>query len=225
MEYLYGGACLQNGRPTNMDSLLLKSRRIDGIDALLAVVCDGVGSLSEGSYASGTAARMLGEWFDCISEIERIGLKLRDAASAANAQITAEAKRKGIQTASTLSALLLVATAYYIVHVGDSRIYSYDGKSLSLLTSDDVSQSGKLTACIGRTDETVLQYSEGTATDHIFLICSDGLYKRTDLQSMIPRLKAGSRRMVNEAISALMQHAIDQGERDNITLAVVKTVI
>ena len=64
--YLYDGMSLQNKRKSNMDSLLLKERRIDGQNVYLAVVCDGVGSLENGGFAAATAVRLLSDWFDSV---------------------------------------------------------------------------------------------------------------------------------------------------------------
>lgn len=224
MEYSYSGVSLQNGRSSNMDSLLLKYRKIDNSSALLAVVCDGVGSLPEGAFASGVATRMLAEWLDNIIEIERIGLKMRDAVLAINAIITTEARQRTIQTASTLSVLLLLNGSYHIAHIGDSRIYSLDSAILSQLTNDDVTESGKLSAYIGQSENITLQYSEGAARDKTFLVCSDGLYKRMDSRFMAANMNANNVRLAKESVKILTKHVIDQGEQDNITVALVKIV-
>jgi len=44
-----------------MDSLLLTEKRISGVPSLLAVVCDGVGSMADGAFASVETVRMLNE--------------------------------------------------------------------------------------------------------------------------------------------------------------------
>jgi serine/threonine protein phosphatase PrpC len=205
-----------------MDSLLLKCGFISKSNALLAVVCDGVGSLSNGDFASGTAVRKLSEWFDGVASTEHIGLRMRDTILEINAHVISEAKQRSIETASTLSALLLIERGYYIAHIGDSRIYCYENEALSVLTSDDVSAAGKLTAYFGRTDNIFLQYSEGAATGKTFLLCSDGLYKRMDMEFMIKKLKTWNRKSLKEPIESLPQYVIGHGEQDNISLALVK---
>ncbi len=222
VKYLYDGVSLQNRRQSNMDSFILKSRNIRGKNALLTSVCDGVGSLSEGMFASGQAVQMLGEWFDKVNNTDSIGLKMRDAILDINRYIILEANRMGIETASTISVLLLIEDLYHIVHVGDSRIYSYENNVLSLLTSDDISESGNLTAYIGRVEDVVLQYYEGIAEDKTFLICSDGLYNRMDVNFMINKLKIKNKRALKESMESLTQYVIEQGEQDNISLALVK---
>ena len=207
-----------------MDSLLLKYRTIEDKAAMLIVVCDGVGSLTDGAFASGTAVRMLNGWFDQVKCTDRIGLRLRDAVLDIHTQIEAQAKEHGFQTASTLSALLLADGIYYIVHIGDSRIYMYD-ETLSILTKDDISESGKLTAYIGQSDRILLQYSEGCAEGKAFLVCSDGLYKRLTNDFIAEKMQVSNKRMVKAAVKALAHHAIEQGEQDNVSLALIKIEI
>jgi serine/threonine protein phosphatase PrpC len=222
VKYLFNGISLQNGRQSNMDSLLLKCGLVCKTNAMLAVVCDGVGSLTDGAFASGTAVRKLSEWFDTISSTEHIGLRMRDVVLEINEHVISEAKQRNIETASTLSALLLIKSGYYIAHIGDSRIYCLENETMTLLTNDDVSETGRLTAYIGRTDSIFPQYSEGTATGKTFLICSDGLYKRMDMDFVITKLKMLNKKKLKEALETLPRYVIERDEQDNITLALVK---
>jgi serine/threonine protein phosphatase PrpC len=205
-----------------MDSLLLKSRNINKSNALLAVVCDGVGSLADGDFASGTAVRRLGEWFDSVSTTEQIGLRMRDVVLEINAHVISEARQRNLETASTLSALLLVERGYYIAHIGDSRIYCCENGTLAVLTSDDVSETGKLTAYLGRNDNIFLQYSEGSATGKTFLVCSDGLIKKMDMDFLTAKMKALNKKSLKATIKTLPSYVIERGEKDNISLALVK---
>jgi serine/threonine protein phosphatase PrpC len=63
MDYLFDGVSLKNGRETNMDSLLLTARKINKTPTLLAVLCDGVGSMADGAFASIESVRLLNDWF------------------------------------------------------------------------------------------------------------------------------------------------------------------
>lgn len=223
-RYLYYGISLKNARPTNMDSVLLKTRQVGGENVLLAVVCDGVGSLQHGAFASGTAASGLGDWFNSLDNLERAGMKMRDAAQRLNTRIVQTVKEKNIQAASTLSAMLFFHGCYCIVHVGDSRVYASDGSTLSQLTCDDVSETGALTAYIGQDRGLVLQYLEGSCDGKTFLICSDGLYKRMDREFLSVNIRADSTRTAKNSVDTLTRYVIERGEKDNITTALIKTV-
>ena len=222
-RYLFHGVSMQNKRPSNMDSLLLKSGRLGPEDALLAVVCDGVGSLRDGAMSSGLAVSMLDEWFMRMVDAEWAGLRLRDAILAINAHIVGLARANAIDTATTLSALLLVEDDYYIAHIGDSRIYCLGAEGLSVLTDDDTTESGALSAYIGKDEDIFMQYCEGSACGKTFLLCSDGLYKRMDMVLLAQSMHLRNRRSLKEAVQLLPEYVIGQGEQDNITLAILKT--
>ena len=219
----YDGLSLRNRRPTNMDSLLIKEREIDGRRTCLAVVCDGVGSLEQGALAASVAVQRLGEWFDRLEDLARMGLRLRDTVLKINGEILSEAQRQGVRTATTLSALLLEGERYYIVHAGDSRIYSFGRDGLRQLTRDDVTEEGKLVQCIGRTQQPALFYNEGEQEGQVFLLCSDGLYKRMDLEYLASRLGQWDRRELRKILEELTEFVVERGETDNISAAIVKS--
>ncbi len=220
MACLYDGISLQNQRPVNMDSLLMKERAIDGRSVCMAVVCDGVGSMTDGAFAASSAVRMLGSWFDQLRETGRLGLRLRDAVREVDRTIAQTAQRRGLKTAATLSALVVDRERYYIVHAGDSRIYGCWDGVLTQLTQDH-SSGGKLTSCIGRSGEAELYYNEGRCGEGIFLLCTDGLYKRMDPAFLQEELFRATPRTLGRAIRRLTRYVMERGERDNISLALV----
>ena len=59
---------------------------------------------------------------------------MRNAVLRINTEIADCAQQQGIRTATTLSALLLVEGQYYIVHAGDSRIYTCTEDGIRQLT-------------------------------------------------------------------------------------------
>lgn len=205
-----------------MDSLLLKERPIMNETVYLAMVCDGVGSMADGAFAASEAVRRISAWFDSLSDTFRIGLRLRDMVLEVNQKITDMAREQGLRTASTLSALLLVGDRFYIVHAGDSRIYGYRDGEITRLTQDDTSEDGKLTACIGRGRLDRLFYNEGIVQEKLFLLCSDGLYKRMDEAYLLAELEQADGRKLQKTIERLARYVVDRGERDNISLALVK---
>lgn len=219
----YDGISLRNRRPTNMDSLLVKERTIAGEWICLAVVCDGVGSLESGALAASQAVRQLGAWLNGLEDISRAGLNLRQAVLRINEQIIDQARNLGIRTATTLSALLLTGGRYYIVHAGDSRIYSWGEEGLRQLTRDDITQEGKLSECIGRSSRPSLFYSEGESEKRIFLLCSDGLYKRMEPDYLSRQLERADRGEFRKAMEHLVEYVVDRGEPDNISVAIVKS--
>lgn len=207
-----------------MDSLLLKQRSTDRGAVYLAVVCDGVGSMQDGAYAAAAAVRGLSQWLDGLEDFSRLGLRLRDQVLRLDRDIAQAARSHGLQTAATLSALLLEPERYCTVHVGDSRIYSLSRGVLTQLTRDHVSPGGKLTACLGRERPAALDYGEGAREGQLFLLCSDGLYKRLDPEFLCAQLQkpARSQKELERTMDKLVQHVVQRGETDNISLAMIQ---
>lgn len=219
-SFYYDGLSLQNGRETNMDSILIKERELRDRRLCLAVICDGVGSMADGAFASAGVVRLLGEWLDTVTDVSRIGLRMRDRLLEIDREISDSADSMGLRTGTTVSALLLDGERYYIVHAGDSRIYNARNGSLERLTYDQVN-NGRLTSCIGRGSAPVLFYSEGSCREGRFLLCSDGLYKRMDTHVVERELANVERRSGKKVMQRLTQYVIDRGETDNISIAIV----
>lgn len=227
MTYLYDGVSEKNGRPSNMDSLLVTERRIMKRRALLALVCDGVGSLSRGGFASAYTARELEKWFHALEEIEDAGRRLRGEVQRINDEVIKLSKEHNFQTGTTLSALLVVEDVFVIVHVGDSRIYRYQSNVWHQMTRDDTVREkageeapnpGALTACIGITQPLPLFYCDGEVhTPDLFLVCSDGFYRRFDFSGWEPGDEP-----LRRAVRGMVETVAAKGETDNISLALVK---
>lgn len=216
----YDGISVQNMRSSNMDGVLLKERLIGGRRVYLAVVCDGVGSMKNGVFASATATELLSEWFNTVNERKSLGIRMLNVIARINRIIVEEAEKNSLQTASTLSALLMDESRYYIVHVGDSRIYGFRNGILRQLTQDHT-RGGRLTACIGKTENVPFFYDEGTYTGDIFLLCSDGLYKKMEHNEIEKNLVGIKKNGLQKTIKQMVEFVIDQGERDNISLAIL----
>ena len=226
-KYLYAGVCTQNKRSTNMDSMLLKPKRLAEGESILAVVCDGVGSLADGGFASGIAAKMLCDWFESAYSTHALGTQLADFIRQINLSIIEQAERRNMETASTITTLLLAGSRYHVVHIGDSRVYAYERGTLSMITKDDTSPAGNLRGYIGRRQDIDLQCYDGDSKDKTFLICSDGFHKMMDGDLLTKRLGMlkSTTKDFEKAVAKLTESVISQGEKDNITLALVKDVL
>ena len=219
-RWVYWGESIQNRRSSNMDSLLLREAVYGDVPIILAVVCDGVGSLQDGAFASSETVKQLSKWFDEIHDTKRIGMRLLDRVSLINNDIVNQSQERGIDTASTLSAILIDGDKFYIVHVGDSRIYAFKADCLEQLTVDQV-KDGVLVSYIGRKPQTEVFYREGNVDGCSFLLCSDGLYKKLLESEISSELHGITKRRMKTIVSNLLEKAVRNGETDNISIAVV----
>jgi serine/threonine protein phosphatase PrpC len=190
-------------KEVNQDAMLLKIANTEKGRVAFGVICDGMGGLEQGEVASGALVRSMANWFDRrLPDFLRQGLTvelLRREWSAIvgerNARIQAYGQNRGIQLGTTMVALLLVEGTYYIVNVGDSRVYLLcQQNQIRCLTRDQTviqrdldagrityeeainsPQRNVLLQCIGASPTVIPDYYTGEfQEDTMFLLCSDG---------------------------------------------------
>lgn len=221
MACVYDGISLTNGRAVNMDSLLLKSRTVAGTEVCLAAVCDGVGSLADGALSAQWAVQMLYNWLENLEDAEELGARLRDYVQTMNLAIRTKAQKQQAETACTLSCLLLWRQWYCLAHVGDSRIYLWEQGALRQLTQDQA-RRGRLTQAMGHREHVTVFFQQGEQRgEQRFLLCSDGLYKRMEPETLGACMARLNRRSLQKALRQLTEYVISQGERDNISAALL----
>lgn len=105
---------------------------------MLAAVCDGLGGLQKGELASAEVIRGLAGWFrtEWPRLREQAGgeaeiLKSWDRLLVEkNQELVNYGIQNGLQLGTTVSAMLLADGCYYILHVGDCRIYEITGTGI-----------------------------------------------------------------------------------------------
>ncbi|MGH1372226.1 MAG: PP2C family protein-serine/threonine phosphatase [Cellvibrionaceae bacterium] len=220
-------------RKTNEDAFYSDSEQ--GLWA----VADGMGGLARGDYASGVVADAFFHYIKastiagCIRDIE---IRLREA------HANCRNSFKGEQVGSTVAALYCYGGHAFLLWAGDSRVYRLRDDTLELLTLDHTVAQSKiasgvmtpaqaarhpsahvLTRAVGvhQTLHLDLDYDSIQAGDR-FLICSDGLYNELPDRELHPLLKEGEPK---QAVKVLVDRALNQGGRDNITAIVVDAVM
>ena len=220
---------------------------------MLYFVCDGMGGHQAGEVASMTAAETIGRTFSRFSTeiandpalklartVPERGDLLIKAIRLANRAIQAKAKENsdlhGMGT--TVVAAALEADIMSIAHVGDSRIYRLNERSLEPLTTDhswitevqntqNISREeassfiGKniITRALGvrptvDIDYRVVKIHPG----EIYILCTDGLCGFAD-DDEIFGVANQYRNDLNKLVDNLIQMANDRGGSDNVTVA------
>ncbi|MBU9724262.1 MULTISPECIES: PP2C family protein-serine/threonine phosphatase [Bacillaceae] len=118
-------------KKTNQDALLLKSYETPDGSIGLFIVCDGMGGLSHGELASATVIHGMNEWFESeLPELIQTGVtdeilyeQLEAKITALNEKILQYGEASNIKLGTTITALLIVQSNYYIAQIGDSRAY------------------------------------------------------------------------------------------------------
>lgn len=131
-------------RSTNQDSSFVGIIGTRLGKALFGIVCDGMGGLSDGEFASNTVVQIFSEWFNNefkhISKNDDIGeviyAKWRILMDKSREVFIEHIGNSDRTMGTTLSALLIVDGKYYAAQVGDSRIYLFRDKTTFQITTD-----------------------------------------------------------------------------------------
>lgn len=243
-------------KKTNQDSLGIKIAETSHGQAAFGIVCDGMGGLAKGELASKEVVLAFIKWFDEkfmeeANNKEYDTSKLNDEWNAIiqtqNKKLGDYGRDKNLQLGTTISAILLYKGRYYIVHVGDSRIYQLTGNNSYLLTNDQTFiareiAAGRMTVeqsktdprrsvllqCVGASDVVEPEFSTGIIMPNtVYMICSDGFRHQISEQEILskigPENTSDENSMKNGCIY-LTELVKQRRETDNITVGLIKTV-
>ncbi len=211
-------------------------------DVPLFAVADGMGGHSHGDRASDAVVRRLqaavdGDIIDPAAIVDALNRATWDIHQLDDAD-------HGIGTTVTGIALSLVdgRPCFTCFNVGDSRVYRFAGNELAQVTTDhsivqEMVDAGQLSAeqAENHPEANVITRAVGFSIEPDvdlvtlpiesgmrLLICSDGLTKEVPLERL--RLHLAARLSARETANALVDAALAQGGRDNITVIVVDVV-
>jgi PPM family protein phosphatase len=222
----------------------------------LYVVADGMGGHAAGEVASRVAVDAIAEFVELTGGNQEItwpfglddtisyeGNRLKTAVRHANTRVI-EATRESAEyegMATTVAAVLVDGDIANLAHVGDSRIYLWNGESIEQLTRDhswvnEQIENGAISpeqarshplrnvvtrALGGRADLVVDIQSRRMAPGDMLLLCSDGLTTMVP-DDGIARILRESEGDVARATTALVTEANERGGEDNITVVLLK---
>ena len=210
-------------------------------NALLAVVCDGMGGASGGEVASHLAVNTFMEKMKEESPRDALGA-LEDALSAANAAVYAAAEENEALRGmgSTMVAALAYGRALALLNVGDSRIYLWHAGHLLLLTHDHsyvqaMVDAGKMSAEEARYSlhKNVITRAVGTRSAVLgdiaysyweegdrLLLCTDGVSGVLSDADIAEVLSADI--PIERAARELVDKAVNLGSEDNLTALLIE---
>lgn len=213
----------------NQDSLALCQMVVRRKRCLMAVVCDGIGSIPDAEQASGFVTEQLVNWF--YHEGTKVFARRHTFRAVQNAvkreiyRIRRQFDRVSGKQGCTLSMLLLVDGRYFIWHVGDSRIYRGRKRNAKALTTDDVYR-GMLTKCIGTFPwKGVVAHKGHLWKKDTFLVCSDGFYKKLsdkELETVLLGAQICGERQAQKMLVEAATRIRAKGESDDISAIYIK---
>jgi PPM family protein phosphatase len=203
-------------------------------------VFDGMGGESHGDIASHIAAKEYQD-FEILSlsnllKSDEIIEALQEYYQKANQSVCHECRIQKSRMGTTASILVLNGNEAIISNIGDSRIYRVRDGNISLLTKDHTenmtlisnninpsNKKGRLTQYLGifENEYIIEPYFnvQSICEDDIYFICSDGVTDMLtdyEIEGLINESTD-----IQQAISRLVEFALEKGGVDNITAIVV----
>lgn len=238
-------------KDVNQDSLLVSRGRLDGEEAVLAVICDGMGGLSSGELASAEAVHSLAGWFreemEELAKQEDFEDELYGSWERLLKQVHEKIRSYGQlhdrKMGTTVTAMLFWKENYYIVHIGDSRIYEIKERAVQITKDQTLAElmkaEEKTRKEAPKSEHVLLQalgaskavkpayYSGSTKNGAAYLLCTDGFRHKIRNEELLEIFAPGE--MTDEAVmrargEEAARRVLDRGERDNISVILVRTV-
>lgn len=219
-------------------------------DSILAVVCDGMGGLSNGRTASTIAIQKIGELFKKKDSTESFPSFFIASSDLLDEAVCAYSKRNdnGEKSGTTIAAAAIQSDKLYWFSCGDSRIYIVRNGEIAQITQDHNYQT-QLDALLEQGEITKTQYvnesSRGDAlisyigmggvekidintapfilkNDDLIILMTDGLYKAIDNAVLANVAKTAEN--VEILVNQLSQKAyeLSHGVQDNTTIIIIK---
>ena len=221
-------------RQRNEDAVL------DRAEIGLWAVADGAGGHERGDYASACIVEALAA-IDAAYSGDRLVQEVRASLSRVNNELRAKATVLGPNAliCTTVVTLLIDAGQARVLWAGDSRLYLMRAGRLRQLTRDqsyvqDLVDSGEITReeatghplsnivtnLVGGSDQLILEERrDRLEPGDILLLCSDGLSGALNDAEITGVLGA---HRVSTAADRLIECALAQGARDNVSVVVVE---
>lgn len=254
MDYLVSASTdIGIKKNTNQDSLAIKVAETSIGKVTFALVCDGMGGLQHGEIASANLILAFSNWFD--NDLPRLierGLD-NDKVSQEwdwiiqreNKRILLYGKQIGIRLGTTIAAALFTDSRYYILNVGDSRVYEIK-ESVTQLTQDQTVvenefRQGRLTReqadrdprrnillqCVGAIQNVYPEMIYGeTKRDAVYMLCSDGfrhVISNDEIYQYLNPEVLTSKEIMKQYGDYLVELNKSRMEEDNITVSLIRT--
>lgn len=175
-------------------------------DVTIAVVCDGVGSATEGAAAAKRTTTHLMNNFKIRPKSWSIEKSIKSFIESINSILYQESQvnYEASELVTTLTIVVIQGNRLYGANVGDSRVYLHRDNKLNQLSSDhamdEAGFENVLTQAIGISESIEIYYFENIIQkDDKVLLCSDGLYNVLEDKLLTQNIDMGAHSLVKKA--------------------------
>ncbi len=240
-------------KETNQDSHSVRVLTTPQGKMVFAVLCDGMGGLAKGEVASASLVHAFMKWSKerlpqmCQADLQDADIynDWTNLVVEYNEKIKLYGKQHGIHLGTTVTAILITQTKYYIVNVGDTRAYeiSYAARvltkdqtvvarevelgNLTEAEAEHDSRRSVLLQCVGASDAVYPDVlSDTVQNDAVYMLCSDGFRHEITIEEIFATLNP---QMMTDAdgmkanLDSLVELNKQRQERDNITVIAIRT--
>lgn len=240
-------------KTTNQDSLSVRLFNTPRGRMLFAVICDGMGGLEKGEIASATVVAEFVQWM--MSNLQTFGSKsieddfIRDEWNSLirslNEKIKNYGKQNDLRLGTTLTAMLITDSRFYICNVGDSRVYEIADEirqitedqtvvakeiKLGNLTQEEARHDARrniLLQCVGASESIIPEmYFGETMKDTVYILCTDGFRHEITPDEMMNCLNPGVM-LDQDQMKVNIDYLIDLNkqrlEQDNISVIAIRS--
>ena len=254
MEFMISAATdIGIRKDVNQDSLTVQTIRTAQGKMVFALLCDGMGGLSSGELASATVVRAFREWVTTsLPELSRypieetvIQKQWTDLVQDQSSQLMKYGQAHGVRLGTTVAALLLTGEKYFVLNIGDSRVYELTNVITQLTTDQTLTErevkAGRMTAeeaavsphrnvllqSCGTTRNPVPEFLSGnTKQNAVYMLCSDGFRHVISSEEIYEKLQPDVLRdyaTMNMNGKQLIELNKQRMEADNISVIVIRT--
>lgn len=240
-------------KDTNQDSYDVRLFSTDPGEMVFAVLCDGMGGLSKGEVASASLVHAFKKWTEqrlpylCRSGLtdEAVRSEWVNIATDLNEKIKLYGKQVGIRLGTTLTAMLITSSRYFVINVGDTRAYEITDSArvitrdqtvvaheveLGNISEEDAKTDTRrsvLLQCVGASDEVYPDLFFGeTKKNAVYMLCTDGFrheITEREIYSYLNPDVMNDRDKMRANMNALIDMNKQRQERDNISVISVRT--
>lgn len=238
----------------NQDAFCLKIAKTPTSNIAFAVMCDGMGGLNNGEYASALVVNAFSNWFEkelpSIADknlyMNSVTERWKEIVLDQGQKILEYGQSRNISLGTTLTVLLIVNDKYANIHVGDSRLYKITNAMHQLTKDQTVAaheieqqrmtvaeaktdrRSNILLQCVGASKVIEPDVQIGTlAENDAFMLCSDGFRHQVSDEEMYGVLAPQlltSEKVMKKSLVDLVELNKARNEKDNITAILIKAI-